>query len=69
MYHINHYTSKRRWADVKISEEKKKDLRIVATTFIGTIVCSFLPMPYWILSPAFLFITVGVLVMVLLPED
>ena len=54
---------------MRISEEKKKDLRIAATTFIGTIVCSFLPMPYWILSPAFLCITVGVMLMVLLPED
>ena len=54
---------------MRISEEKKKDLKIAVTTFIGTIICSFLPMPYWILSPAFLFITVGVLVMILLPED
>ncbi|MFX0174356.1 MAG: hypothetical protein ACFE9L_20965 [Candidatus Hodarchaeota archaeon] len=54
---------------MRISEEKKRDLSIAATTFIGAVVFAFLPPPYWFLSPICLGITIIVLLMVLIIED
>ncbi|MFX0149596.1 MAG: hypothetical protein ACFFAJ_02335 [Candidatus Hodarchaeota archaeon] len=54
---------------MRISEEKKKDLAIAATTFIGAVFFSFLPVPFWFLTPICLGITILVLLMLLIIED